>query len=231
METKRYPLVVNLEGPEVAELHKQLGAWGLQVPEGEAGSKRFGVGTRDAVLRFQSLHSLPPTGSVDLTTAEVLAAAAAAAAAPRSRVEGRVMLEDGSAAKGLNLTIYGVGPAGDKKLGQAKTDDRGYYLLDYDAPRGSVGLQIRTKAPGDAKDEIVLSDIRQGAAKHELMNLVAPHRVAKTDPEYKRLVADLEGALAGERPVAELQEDGTRHDLSLLHRETGWDAAPHRLRR
>ena len=66
METRHYPLVVNLEGPEVGELHKHLDALGLQVPEDEVKTKRFGVGTRDAVLRFQSTHSLPPTGSVDV---------------------------------------------------------------------------------------------------------------------------------------------------------------------
>lgn len=167
MDKKAYPLMVNVEGLEVAELQKQLGALRLHVPKGEASSKRFGVGTRDAVLRFQSGHSLPPTGIVDQTTAEVLASAAKAAAAPKSRVEGRVMLEDGSAAQGLTLTIYGVGPAGEKKLGEARTDDRGYYLLDYDAPRGSVGLEVRTKAPAGGNDEITLSDIRQTAFTHE----------------------------------------------------------------
>jgi peptidoglycan hydrolase-like protein with peptidoglycan-binding domain len=139
------------------------------------------------------------------------------------KVKGHILLENGLPAQELTIRVYNRGFGGvDTPLGEVKTDDQGFYTLPYQLKGSAANFEVRAiNAQGQ---EITLSDPKFGAAKEEVLNLVAPASIQPLAPEYQRLAADLERELDGLSRLAETQENGDRQDLTLLHQATGWDA-------
>jgi len=124
---------------------------------------------------------------------------------------------------GLAIRLYTVGFGNrETKLAEGKTDDQGFCALTYDPGDKAANLDIRAV---DAQgQEISLCATKFDADRHEVLNLVAPMRLRKLAPEYRRLTADLKQQLAGLEKLGEARETAAQRDLTLLKRATGWDA-------
>src|SRR5688500_7914212 len=134
----------NSRGDDVAKLHEQLAQLNIKVPKFEREQRVFGVGTEAAIRGVQTRSGLSSTGSVDEATASALASMVAEAQGG-NRLEGRIFFENGLPAAGVQVRLYqrSVGGAA-PLLGNAVTDDEGYYHLPYDTPGSELNLELRT---------------------------------------------------------------------------------------
>jgi Neuraminidase-like domain/Salmonella virulence plasmid 28.1kDa A protein len=140
-------------------------------------------------------------------------------------VEGQIFFEDGLPAAGITVRLYRQDFGGEVSLlGEKITDDKGYYKVDYSVPNEkSANIEVHT-IDRDGK-EISLSETKFNADRNQVLNLVAPANIRPTPViEYQKLADSLEGELGSIDKLAEAQEKGERHDLSVLHHATGWDA-------
>jgi hypothetical protein len=141
------------------------------------------------------------------------------------QVGGHIFLEYGLPAKGAEVRLYGKGFGGtEKRLGKGKTDEEGHFEVSYELD-GNSTKNIQVRMVDVQGNEISISDQKFNPDKNEVLNLVAPAKVQPLEPEYRRLVADIEKHIGGsiERVSAAQEKDNCR-DLSLLHQSTGWDA-------
>ncbi|MBK9316766.1 MAG: peptidoglycan-binding protein [Acidobacteria bacterium] len=140
-----------------------------------------------------------------------------------SRVEGRIFFDHGLPANGVSLRLYSKGFGGaERRLGEIKTDDQGFYALPYSAGGKQANLEVRVV---DAQGkEIPLSATKFNAGKQEKLNLVVPASVRPLAAEYQRLTGDLAKQIDELSTLAGTRESDERQDLTLLHQATGWDA-------
>ncbi|WP_068819221.1 neuraminidase-like domain-containing protein [Phormidesmis priestleyi] len=216
-------LRLNDRGTVVKDLQEKLSRLGFTIPQNEQDEQVFGVGTRDALLQFQSQSQLSQTGVLDEATQIALERAIAQLTVPTHRAEGRIILEHGLPADGVVVRLYNRGFGGTQTaVGEAvRTDSRGFYALAYTPTDKAANLEVRViDAQGQ---EVSLSETRLNANKNEVLNLVAPTSVQPLAPEYQRLTHDLSQQLDGLSQLANAQENSDRQDLTLLHQATGWD--------
>lgn len=210
-------------GDAVAALHADLTRAGYQLPQDERDAAVFGVGTRDAVLQVQQRASVAPTGSVDSVTRTALDVAVSAAS-NANRIEGRILLDNGLPAAGVQLRAVNKG-FGDQEteLGRTQTDAQGFYALQYEAGGGVHNLQLHAVASDDTR--VQLSEAKGDVPRNAVVNLVAPSSLGQQDSEFARLAHDLTPHIGGDLTnLAGAQENPDRQDLSTLTRTTGWDA-------
>ncbi len=142
------------------------------------------------------------------------------------RVDGRIFLEHGLPATGMNLRLYQLGfggAQGARLLAETTTQEHGLYSLPYQRSATSNNLELR--AVDAAGNEIPLSSKVLNAGKQEVMNLVAPGLLQPLSAEFARLSSDLNPHIGGEiTALLEAQEHVDRADLTLLNEATGWDA-------
>ena len=217
------PPFLNSRGPEVRALQVALERLGFGIPREESEGERFGSGTQAAVAGLQAHYRLVPTGVVDdITQAAVTNAVMAAEQGP-TRVEGRIVLENGAPADGVPVRLYDRRfGGGEAPVGEGQTDAHGFYSLPYQAPDGAANVEVRAIAA--TGDELTLSATRFSAEAQEVVNLVAPASVRPLASEFERMAADLEASVGGIEQLAQAREGAERRDLSLLHQATGWDA-------
>ena len=216
-------LTINDRGEQVAELHKKLRKLGYTIPEHELDVQLFGIGTQDALRRFQKKHKLRRSGILDERTQAALTRAVAVVESGKNRIEGRIYLDDGGVAKGLKLAFYSRGFGGaETKVGEAATDAQGFYALSYDPEANVRNIEVRCLEAGDK--ELALSATRHDLDRHEIVNLVAPGKLKTQAPEYERLTAALSKQIGSLNKLGEARENADRQDLTLLHKATGWDA-------
>ena len=230
-------------GEEVEKLQTSLIELGFHVPEKDLSSKVFGVGTKYALLTFQSTYKIPRTGVFDNIAKEVLNRILGEMADKKFRVEGRILFDNGMPAKKIRVRLYRLGLAGEqdeqlgeldeslgadgKRLGKDReTDDRGFYLFTYSPSDKASNVQLRVAyKENGAYIEVPISATKFSADRHEVLNLIAPASIKKiSDPEHKRLIDDLKKELGGIDKLSGLQENDKRQDLTHLHEATGWDA-------
>lgn len=154
---------------------------------------------------------------------ELLSTTVAGAKIDKHHVEGHIFFEYGLPAGGIPVRLYSRGFGGVKTLlDKGKTDDQGFYEVSYDPGGKPANLEVCIE---DAQgEEIPLSDTKFKVEEHEVLNLVAPASVQPLDAEYQRLTTDLEKQLVSMEDLANAQEKADRHDISILHHATGWDA-------
>lgn len=216
-------LQLNDRGTVAKDLQNKLVRLGFTIPQNEQDEQVFGVGTRDALLQFQTKHQLPQTGVLDELTQVALNRAIAELDVPTHRVEGRIILEHGLPADAVAVRLYNRGFGGTATLlKEAPTDSQGFYALNYTPDSKAANLEMRVvNAQGE---EVSLSEPRLNANKNEVLNLVAPTAVKPLAPEYQRLTDDLSQHLDGLSQLANAEENSDRQDLTLLHQATNWDA-------
>jgi hypothetical protein len=137
-------------------------------------------------------------------------------------VSGRVLLDQGLPANGLQLRFYNKDFGGDLKISETTTDATGAYSLPYSTAGKPVNLEVR--AVDSTGNEVSLSETKFNAAKQETINLVAPRTVQAVPSEFARLRSDVESQIGSLDRLASAQETGERQDLTLLANATGWDA-------
>lgn len=141
-------------------------------------------------------------------------------------IEGHIFLEYGLPAKGAAVRLYGKGFGGrETTLAEGKTDEKGRFEMSYELD-GKLTNNIEVRILDVQEKWIPISEQKFNPDKNEVLNLVAPAKVQRPlEPEYQRLVADIEKYIGGSiERLAEAQEKNDRRDLSLLHQATGWDA-------
>src|SRR5690242_18456045 len=114
-------------GTDVRLLHRELVMLGHTIAEEERDAALFGVTTREAVLIFQMNCGLPPTASVDETTAQALTRAVDKLP-PSARsfvVRGRVARPDGHPLGDLQVSVVDRDLRHEEPLGQTRTDGHG----------------------------------------------------------------------------------------------------------
>lgn len=139
------------------------------------------------------------------------------------RIEGVIVLDDGRPAEGLKLRFYRRG-FGDQtiQLGDAETREGGRYAFAYDGEGRGISLEVRAVDATGA--EIVLSDPLNDLGPSAEVNLVAPASLMPLAAEYHRLHQDLLPHIGNMAKLAEVKENTTQQDLTILNRATGWDA-------
>jgi hypothetical protein len=164
----------------------------------------------------------PPGGPVPPGGPAPPAPPASPATTVEYKMEGRVVLEHGLPATGLQLRLYQRGFGGiEKALQEVKTDATGRYTAAYKIAEGTANVELRAVV---GQKEIPLSKTRFGAAQTDRLNVVAPSAVQPLAAEYTRLTADLTEQLGDLNKLADARENDERRDLSVLNRATGWDA-------
>ncbi|MDQ3695663.1 MAG: neuraminidase-like domain-containing protein [Chloroflexota bacterium] len=232
MNNAQLPLAINFSGEDVATLHADLAQLNITIPDGELREKTFGVGTQGAIRQLQAAAGLPHTGIVDAATQIAISSARGDAADPRHSVAGRIMVDRGDPAGAITVKLYRRDFGGaETPLGEMLTDAQGFYSLPYDGAEGSNNLELRfVDKDGQEKP---LSATKFGAARHEVMNLIAP--AASLPPlaisEYERmkttiepLVGDDIANLKNARETRDTTRADFRQDITFLHQESKWDA-------
>lgn len=138
-------------------------------------------------------------------------------------MEGQIVLEHGSPAKGMKLRLYRKEFGGGATLlNEATTFSDGKYAVPYTQDGASV-LEVRAVA--STGEEVLLSKpLRtQGANGTGKVDLVAPGRLQPSDAEYLRLSADLTPRIGAMAKLASAREAGVQQDFSALNAVTGWD--------
>ncbi len=139
-------------------------------------------------------------------------------------VTGGVRLANGLPASGLRFQlqreVFGKEP---EVVADVTTDEAGNFTLpDLDVDERT---SLVAKVAGAGGEPSLLAPLsgRQDAAS---LNFVAPVGAAPTQSEFARLRAALRPVVGDEDIVAlaAAVEDGTRSDISVAHRRTGWDA-------
>jgi hypothetical protein len=172
--------------------------------------------TKDTTLWNVRAGEVPITIEVDLTSGGT-------GTNGQRRVEGHIILQHGQPAQQITVRLYSRGFGGAATLlGEAMTDERGFYTLPYHLDGNPPNLEVRAVDPQG--QEISLSATKFNASKHEVLNLVAPANAQQLSPEYHRLTADLAKHVDSLDRIADAEESDERQDLTLLHRATGWDA-------
>ncbi|QHT61334.1 hypothetical protein GXP70_16130 [Paenibacillus lycopersici] len=217
------PLSLNMQGEAVKDLHAKLASLGVTLPASETGSGIFGVGTHDALLQLQATFDLAQTGVLDDGTRNALVTAVGNVALPR-RVEGRIFMDNGLPAAKIKLRIVNRGFGEDETLlGEAETDDQGFYALPYDLDNSAAHIEVRTL--DSDLNEVRLSMPKFNAGRYEVLNLVAPSTVTSQANEFALMSGDLKGIIGDDlSKLARAQENGNSYDLSMLNETTNWDA-------
>ncbi|MBL0351166.1 MAG: peptidoglycan-binding protein [Dechloromonas sp.] len=152
-----FPLNLQVQGPEVADLHEALALLGFAIAKSEQTKQRFGPTTQAALSKFQTVQKLAATGEVDAATADALNAVLADMGAfdpapgggndppvpnippETSRlfsVQGEVVKPDGAPVPNQIVRAYDRALCEWRQLGDAdavvRTNDLGRYEFTYD---------------------------------------------------------------------------------------------------
>ncbi len=135
---------------------------------------------------------------------------------------GRLWTDQGGPAASVRLGFFALGFGGrDRALGEEVTDATGAWRIEIPPPDPGALLDVRALLDDG---EVSLFGLGRPVPQAGHLDLVMPaERLPPPLPEYARLVADLKPRLQG-ASLADAREDDERQDLTLLHRESGWDA-------
>ncbi len=214
-------------GADVKLLQSELVQLGLTIVPTELEKQQFGPSTYEAVLAFQRQHArsgLQATGIVDERTA-LLINQAVDALHPGAHllVRGVVRQQDNRVLPSVVVRALERGMRSETLLGEAKTDNNGYYEITYTAD------QIQRAEPGppdllvrafNAQNELLAaSSILFDAPPVATIDVVVPPR-----PEPPRL-SEYEQLLKEITPILEgvTLADLTNQDLDFLFGETQID--------
>lgn len=141
-------------------------------------------------------------------------------------VSGRVASRSSAAVGGLKVTVIDKSVAGETLLAGAETDADGAYSVGFsDAPLRCAGKDrpdVQTRVYSG--DRLVgVSEVRYDAGAEERIDVLLPAEAAGAlASEHETLTADLARHHSG--PLAALEENEERRDLTYLAGKTGWDA-------
>lgn len=213
-------LVPGSQGVEVAHLHRELEALGLEVPADERADLRYGDGTARLVRKLQRDRKLRQTGNLDPDTAREIAGRLTTV----ERVSGQVSSPATPAVGGLAVVVVDRRVGGDRQLGKGVTDHAGRFDVPLADRRleGKANLDLQALVLGAGGAVLGRSEVRPAAASGAGLDVRLPDGAALRTSEYAALEAAIRTAYDG--PLADLAETAERPDISLLGATTGWDA-------
>jgi hypothetical protein len=182
----------------------------------------YGEGGRP-LASSEVVRDAKPVETIDLT----IPIAARPAAQPR--IEGRVLLEHGLAAGGVELRLYKRKFGGETALlCKTTTLTGGEYAFSYESDGKPVSVEVRA-VDANGKEVALSGRIDDMPTESPLLvNLLAPLDLKSTDSEYGRLSADLVPLVGNMSKLKDAREDteqqGQQQDLADLSRGSGWDA-------
>ena len=131
------------------------------------------------------------------------------------------------AAGGLSLRLVDKNVGGDVLLVRGMTDLDGSFLLSATIPIEI--LAARRKSAPDLQVQVTLdgavaasSAVAYNASATTTLNVTVPAGTPGLASEYEALTANLGALYAG--PLADLQENNGRQDITYLSAKSGWDA-------
>ncbi|HEY5814528.1 MAG TPA: hypothetical protein VIT23_17975, partial [Terrimicrobiaceae bacterium] len=144
---------------------------------------------------------------------------------PRS-LEGRVVFDNGLPAAELLLLLYRVDVGGkETKLLETTTTKLGVYAFPpFDLDGKIAGLQVRAFDGKELEQPLSKIIYDLGDEPRIIVNLVAQTAFKPPAAEYDRLQSDLGHHIGDLKGLRNASENFERRDLTMLNRETGWDA-------
>ena len=141
-------------------------------------------------------------------------------------VAGHVSSSDRTGLGGLRVRLFDLNTLQDVLLGETQTDPTGYYSISFDKSafvsqtKQSPDLQARVFA-GNAP--VGQSDVRYYSSSPVTLDVaLSTDADALLPSEYEALTTAIAAYYTG--ALADLQESGSRHDITYLANKTGWDA-------
>jgi hypothetical protein len=213
-------LVPGSQGVEVAQLHRELAALGLEVPAEERDALRYGEGTVRLVRLLQRERKLRQTGNLDPETARDITGRLTSV----ERVSGLLSSPATPAVGGLTVVVVDRRVGGDRQLGKGVTDHAGRFDVPLEDRRleGKGGLDLQVLVLGAGGAVLGRSEVRTAAASGADLDVRLPAGAEVRTSEYAALEAAIRTTYKG--PLADLTETAERPDISLLGATTGWDA-------
>ncbi len=143
----------------------------------------------------------------------------------RRQIEGRIFLEHGLPAEKLKLRLYQREFGGGyTRLGETVTLAGGHYAFTYNPGDKAVSLEVRIVS-GEGKETLLSEPLHDlNDPSRAVLNLVAPSVLQPFAAEYRRLSADLTPYVGQMTKLAQVKENDTQQDITVLNRATGWDA-------
>lgn len=134
---------------------------------------------------------------------------------------GQIRVANGLPAKGVTFQLLRERVGGDPEvIATLETNDSGQFTSGDIAV--DPGATLVARIQGDGADNVALTPLTP-AQDPSAMRLVLPESHADLASEFSRLTDAVTPTLGG-IPLAEATESSARRDLSVIQRETGWDA-------
>lgn len=224
MMEKRRVLGPGAHGKQVAALHAALLGSGIDVAHDELVENMFAAGTRLAVLQFQRMQQMTPTGVADEPLQDVLAEQREAQRDPQRYVVGWVLNPDGKPAAGVTVRAFDRDIRSERILGEAKSEDDGFYRIDYSRAGGkdAVGTPdvfVRAYVGRTQLTEPTLEDTVFNSDDLVSITVVLPKRTRPRETDFERVRRVATPAMA-DLAWQDLQEDASHRDVTFLQRET-----------
>ncbi len=219
-------LSLGAQGDDVVRLHRALQALGRAVPVSETRPRALGPATAAVVKALQEELALQPTGNVDAATVRAINAALARLDTAPRVVRGRVRDASGNAFARASVRILAQVAGTEQVLGTALLGADGGYRISYELPpdsHGRVDLRVAVHDDRGALVETTPSgtNLLANAGPLEVVDFVLSGDQQPAKVEFELLLEDLK-PLLGTRDVAELTEDDTRRDVSVLAQQSGY---------
>lgn len=172
------------------------------------------------LARTSPLQSARPTETIDMVVPLTTPGPS------EESLQGTVFYQNGEVAPEVSLMLHRHEFGGaTSELALAQTDQRGHFALRYPVQVPGCSLEIRARNPHTQQEQ------RLSRALHSLpeerrsaLRLVLPPEFRSQSSEYTRLVESLAPYMQSISELAQAQENTERQDLTILNRNTGWDA-------
>lgn len=200
-------------GDAVARLQRRLIVLGFEIAQVELTREQFGESTRRAVAALQQRNGLVMNGVVDAGTRSALDSDAELD--PKmARVQGAIAYLDGTPLTSAPVRLLAQTPDNEARLGHdGKTDETGWYTIDYSESAAAVGLIVRAlDGNGAALGE---SELVFRAPRVVTVDITLP-RAAPGRSELERTASAIEKTFAGIAP-----EQLTADQIAFLALATG----------
>jgi hypothetical protein len=137
-------------------------------------------------------------------------------------LSGSVASSSGAPIPGIKLVAFIRTLDEEIPVGSATSGPDGKYAMNFEKELPE-NPDIEVRAIHDNANEIGRSEIKYNAGRTETINVVIPADRVPQLSEYDLLMQDLQPHLNG-RPLADLQENSDRQQITYLANKTGWDA-------
>jgi Tc toxin complex TcA C-terminal TcB-binding domain/Neuraminidase-like domain/Salmonella virulence plasmid 28.1kDa A protein/Putative peptidoglycan binding domain len=217
-------LSLGAKGDDVVRVHRAFEALGRTLPAVETKDHVLGVGTVAVLKALQQELNLPPTGIVDAATVRTINALLAKLTTDPRIVRGSVRDANGKPFTGGFVQIFAQSLGGEHVLGKSPLRDGSYQISYQLTPERNGQIDLRVAVLNDnglIETTPSGASLLPDAGALEVVNFVLSGEKHLPRAEYDVLLDDLK-PLLGTRDLADLTEDSTRRDVSLLASQSGY---------